>query len=182
MKVLYQKRWIGVVLLLSCLGMIGLSGCENSFFGSDREDDTISGLFALTGKEIVTTYTDWPIPENDVPKRVTTNIDFLMLIRSVQGEKNMVRMYGLEGADVGKREHYLYPGCKTPDDCKITGTLDGEVVEMDINNNGRSYRATVTIRNVTDGNNLSNYAEITATYNYQNTTIHYEVDGDVRME
>ncbi len=64
----------------------------------------------------------------------------------------------------------------------ITGMLEGEDLEIDINNNGRSYRANVMIRNVADGNNLSNYVEITATYNYQQTTIHYEVDGGVMIE
>lgn len=169
MKVLHQKRWVGVVLLLTCLGMLGLSGCKDLFSGSDREDDTIIGLFALSGQEIVTNYSEWPIPENDEPSVETTRIDFLMLIRSVDGEENRVRLYGLEGADVGKREHYFYPSCKTPDDCKITGMLEGEDLKIDINSNGRSYRAEVKIRN--------NYVEITATYNYQQTTINYEVDG-----
>tara|TARA_R100001143_G_scaffold6711_1_gene9069 strand:+ start:9134 stop:9658 length:525 start_codon:yes stop_codon:yes gene_type:complete len=174
MKVLHQKRWAGVVLLLTCLGMLGLSGCKDHFSDVDIEDDEIIGLFALRGQEIVTNYSDWPIPENDVPSVDTTRINFLMLIRSVDGEKNRVRMYGLEGADVGKREHYLYPGCKTPDDCKIIGMLEGEDLEIDINNNGRSYLANIMIRN--------NYVEITATYNHQQTTIHYEVDGGVMIE
>lgn len=182
MKALYQKRWIRVILLLSCLGMLGLSGCKDLFSGSDRDDDSISGLFALTGKEIVTTYSDWPIPENDVPSVDTTRIRFLMLTNSVPKEENMVRLYGLEGADVGKRERYLYPGCDTPNDCKITGTLDGEILTIELYNNGRSYQAEGAIRNVTDGNNRSNYVVITATYHYQHTTIQYEIEGGVIIE
>lgn len=173
---MFQKnKWVLALLLFSLLGLLAFNSCSDSLEGpntDDEEDDIISALMYLDGIQITTTYSAWPVPENDVPEVDTTRIGFLVKIQSIDGEKNSIRIYGLEGADVGKRENYLYPDCENPDDCKVIGTLAEEELEIDISNNGRSYQAEGKIYQTYDP-----YIEMTGIYNYQNIIIHYEAEG-----
>ncbi len=184
MKTLHQLRWIWVVLLIFCFAMAGLTGCEDLFSGFDKEDgrrnDKSSVLYAIKGNEIMTSYSEWPIPEGENPSVNTSYIRFLMLIDFNDSKDNEIRIFGLEGADVGKRDYYLYPDCTKPEDCKITGTLDGEDLTINIQSNGRSYQAEGTIRRIIHNNNDYGSAELTATYKYQNTTIQYRLEGSVK--
>lgn len=172
-----QKRWLKVVLVYSLIGFLAFNSCSDSSIDTDtdgEEDTTVSDLIFLRGTQITTKYSAWPIPENEVPAVDTTRISFIMKIHSIGGERNSIRMYGLEGADVGKREDYLYPDCKDPDDCIVTGKLEDEVLDIQLTNNGRSYEASGNIYQTYDP-----YVEMTATYSYQNTTIEYELEGGV---
>lgn len=184
MKTLHQLKWMWFVLFLSCISMAGLAGCGDLFSGFDKEDgrknDNSSVLYAMRGNQIITSYSEWPIPEGEEPSEVTSRYDFLMLIDFKSGDDKQVRFYGLEGADVGKRDHYLYPDCTNPDNCKITGTLEGEDLTINIQRNGRSYQAEGVIRRIIHNNNDYGSAELTATYKYQNTTIEYRLEGSVK--
>lgn len=174
MKRLQNKKGIWLVVLFSISGFLGLYSCDDSSTDPDKEGTAISGLLYVSGNQITKRYSDWPIPENDVASVDTMRVGFLVKIHSIRGEENSIRMYGLEGADVGKRENYLYPDCKHPDDCEIVGMLVGEDLEIEITNNDRSYQAEGKIYQTYDP-----YLEMTATYNYQNITIQYEVEGGV---
>jgi len=164
--------------------MAVLTGCEDLFSGFDKEDgrnnEKSAVLYAMRSSEVMTSYSEWPIPEGEEPSEVTTRYDFLMLIDFKTGDDNQVRLYGLEGADVGKRDYYLYPDCTNPEDCKITGTLDGEDLTINIQSNGRSYQAEGVIRRIINNNNNYGSAELTATYKYQNTTVQYRLEGSVK--
>ena len=179
-----QHRWIWVGLLLTCISIAGLTGCGDLFSGFDKDNvkknENSAVLYAMKGNQIMTSYSEWPIPEGEEPSEVTSRYDFLMLIDFKTGDDNQVRFYGLEGADVGKRDYYLYPDCTNPDDCKITGTLDGEDLTINIQSNGRSYQAEGAIRRIIHSNNNYGSAELTATYKYQNTTIEYRLEGGVK--
>lgn len=177
-----QMRWSLVALLFSLTGLLAIHSCSDSSIDFDTDtvggkDKTLSNLIYLRGIQIMTQYSAWPIPENDVPTVDTTRIRFLMKIHSIRGERDLIRLYGLDGADVGKRDHYLYPDCKDPDNCKIIGNLSDEVLEINLNNNGRSYEADGNIYQTYDP-----YVEMSATYKYQNTTIEYELEGGVSEE
>jgi hypothetical protein len=88
---------------------------------------------------------------------------------------NMVRVYGLEGADVGKRGQYFYPDCNALDECKVIGTLDGEDLTIDLQHNGRSFKAEGEVLRF-EGSDYS-IVEMAATYSYENTTIQYIFEG-----
>lgn len=179
MNLLQNKKWMLFVVLISCLGLFLLYSCDSSAGpdSDEKEQEQISVLLYVSGNQITTTYSAWPIPENDVASVDTTRIGFLMKLQTVPGEESSLRMYGLEGADVGKRENYLYPDCNNPDDCQVIGSLVDENLEVDITNNDRSYQAEGKIYQTYDP-----YIEMTGTYNYQNTTIRYEVEGGIMEE
>lgn len=175
-----QKKLLIIALVFSLIGFLAFNSCSDSSIDTDREegkDKTVSDLIYLRGTQIITKYSAWPIPENEVPAVDTTRISFIMKIHSIRGERNSIRIYGLEGADVGKREDYLYPDCKDPDDCIVTGKLEDEVLDIQLTNNGRSYEASGNIYQTYDP-----YVEMAATYSYQNTTIEYDLEGGVDEE
>ncbi len=175
-----KKRLLIIVLVFSLIGFLAFNSCSDSSLDTDTDggdDTTVSDLIYLRGTQIITQYSAWPIQENDVPTVDTTRIHFITKIQSIRGERNSIRLYGLDGADVGKREHYLYPDCEHPDDCVVTGKLEDEVFDIQLTNNGRSYEASGNIYQTYDP-----YVEMTATYNYQNTTIEYELEGGTSEE
>lgn len=166
-----QKNSAGlIIVLLGILGLFVIKGCGDSSTGN--EDDRVSGILLVGGKEIKTTYSDWPIPEGDEPAKDTTSIGFFLKIQEVGYGNDQLRIVGLEGADVGKYDNRVFPNCTNPEECKIYGKLAGEDLEIDINNNGRSYQATGKIYQTYDP-----YIEMTATYKYQNITIEYNLEG-----
>lgn len=175
---LFQRNSTGLIIVL--LGMFGLfliKGCGDSSTNMDDDEDVeadqISGIFYVTGEEIRTIYSDWPIPEGEEPSRDKTRIGFIMKIQKIGDGDDQLRIVGLEGADVGKYDNRVYPDCSTPDECKIYGSLIGEDLEIEIENNGRSYQAAGSIYQTYEP-----YVEMTATYNYQNVTIQYELEGE----
>lgn len=175
MKTLHQQRWMWIVLLLSCFSMAGLTGCEDLFSVFDKNDDTKTILYEMKGFENITSYSEWPIPEGEVPAVERYGVHFFMLIKINNRVNNLVRLYGLEGADVGKRDQYLYPDCNPEADCKVIGTLDGENLTIDLQHKGRSFQAEGEVRFFEDSE--YSIAEITATYQYKNTTIQYILEG-----
>jgi hypothetical protein len=156
------------------IGWIAISSCGDSLTVPGEDQEPLSSLIQLRGEVITTTYSNWPIPENEEPSVDTTRVGFFVKIHSLPGQNNEVRMYGLEGADVGKRGNHLFPDCSHPDDCKIIGTLTDEKLNIDLRNNGRTYKAEGFIYQTYDP-----YVEMTATYNYQNMMIEYELEGGV---
>lgn len=182
MKTLHQQRWMWTVLLISCLAMVGLTGCEDLFSAFGKDDGKETASYLIAAEEVVTSYSEWPISEGEEPSVDRSSFMFLMLIDFNEGNDNQVRIYGLEGADTGKRDNYLYPGCKNPSECKIFGTLDGEDLTIDLHNNGRSFRAEGAIRNITDSYATNDFIDLSATYTYQHTTIHYQFEGGVMLD
>jgi len=175
MKTLHQLRWMWIFLLLSCISIAWLTGCEDLFSVFDKSEDIKTILYEMKGFETITRYSEWPIPEGEVPTVQRYGVHFFMLMKMNNRVDSMVRVYGLEGADVGKVDRYLYPGCNTLDNCKVIGTLEGEDLTIEIQNNGRSYQAEGTIQFFEDSD--YSIAEITATYNNKNTTIQYIFEG-----
>ncbi|MDX1640670.1 MAG: hypothetical protein R3220_03170 [Balneolaceae bacterium] len=175
-----QEMWYWGVVLFALVGLLVFNNCGDSLTVPDKDDnknEILSEVIFMKGRLIATKYSDWPIPENDVPEIDTTRIGFLMKVQSINGEENSIRIYGLEGGDVGKREDYLFPGCTHPDDCRIIGTLTDEALQINLTNNGRTYQAEGSISNA-----YNPYVHMTATYNYQNTTIEYELEGGTSEE
>jgi hypothetical protein len=186
MRIQNQLKWMWVVLLLTFISVAGLTGCGDLFSGFDKEnirnDEDSAVLFAMRGNQIMTSYSEWPIPEGEEPSEVTSRYDFLMLIDLKTGDDNQVRFYGLEGADVGKRDQYLYHDCNPMADCKVIGTLDGEELTIDLQHEGGTFQAEGEIRNFTDSYYTNDFIELTATYTYQETIIEYEFRGEVVIE
>ena len=181
MKTRSQKRWTSTVLLISCFAMAGLTGCED-FFSVFGKDNNKTAFYFMRGEETVTSYSEWPIPEGEEPSLVTSSYRFMMLIDFNNGNDNQVRLYGLEGADVGKRDQYLFAGCDPLVDCEVTAVLDGEELTINLEHDGRSYKAEGAIRNITDSYYTNDSVELTATYRYQQTTIQYELRGGVVVD
>lgn len=175
MKTLYHLKWMWIVLLLSCISIAGLTGCEDLFSVFDKSKDTKTILYEMKGFETITRYSEWPIPEGESPSVQRYGVHFFMLVKVNNRVNNLVRLYGMEGADVGKHDRYLYPDCNSLDDCKVIGTLDGEDLTIDLRHEGRSFQAEGEVR-FFEGSDYS-IAEITATYQYKNTTIQYIFEG-----
>ena len=172
MKKFYRLKWILFIPILFIIGLSTFSSCSESM--TVPEEEPLSAVIYLYGQQITSTYSAWPIPENEEPIVDTTGIAFFTKFQSIHGDENQLRVYGLEGADVGKRGNQLFPGCEHPDECRITGTLINEEFSINLTNDGRSYQAKGFIYQTYDP-----YVEMTATYNYQNTTFEYELKGGV---
>jgi len=153
----------------------GLAGCEDFISVFDKSDDTKTILYEMKGFETITRYSEWPIPEGEVPTVKRYGVHFFMLMKMDNRVNNLVRLYGLEGADVGKRNQHLYPDCNPEADCKVIGTLDGENLTIDLQHEGRSYQAEGAVQFFEDSD--YSIAEITATFNYENTTVQYIFEG-----
>ena len=74
------------------------------------------------GKKVTTTYSNWPIPEADKPTVDTSFVSFVMLR---QVKKYSFQVYGLEGADVGKRDDLVYSNCTDMEKCKVRAKITG---------------------------------------------------------
>jgi len=161
--------------------MTGLSGCDDlfPFFGKDSNKKE---EFVMRGQATVTSYSQWPFPEGEEPSVVTSSYRFMMVIDFSGSNENQVRFYGLEGADVGKRNQYLFNDCNHMTDCKVIGTLDGEELTIDLQHEGGTFQAEGEIRNFTDSYYTNDFIELTATYTYQETIIEYEFRGEVVIE
>jgi len=186
MKSRPQIRWKSIQILLFCFAMAGFNGCGEPFSGFNgenvRNNEDSSVLYAMRGNQIITSYSEWPIPEGEEPSEVTSRYDFLMIIDFKSGDDKQVRFYGLEGADVGKRDQFLFADCDSFVDCEVTAVLDGDELTINLEHNGRSYKAEGAIRNITDSYYTNDSVEMTATYKYQQTTIQYELRGGVVIE
>lgn len=181
MKTISQLTKKSIVFLIFCFAMAGLSGCED-LFPFFEKDTNKTDLYSMIGQQTVTSYSEWPIPEGEDPTVVTSSYRFPMLIDFNAGNDKQIRLYGLEGADVGKREQYLYHDCNPTADCKVIGRLDGEELTIDLRHEGGSFRAEGAIRNFTDSYDTNDFIELAATYTYQQTIIQYELRGEVVIE
>lgn len=167
-----EKSRIWILIPVIMILLLGMGSCSDSTSVTDRQP--LSAVMQIGGKLIKTTYSEWPIPENEVPAVDTTRVGFFIHIHSLKGETSEIRLYGLEGADVGKHGNQLFPNCSHPDECKVTGTLTDEKLNIDIQNDGRSYKAEGFIYQTYDP-----YLVMTATYRYENITFEYELEGRV---
>lgn len=152
-----------------------LSGQKIEGFGGLEEPEyPKTGLYFLRGEKITTTYSDWPIPEGEEPEIDTVRVDFSTHLK-VQDDQEMIRFAGLHGADAGEMENRVYPNCTISEDCVILGQSTGtESFEIDVENNGRTYTGSGIAR--------STDFQLTAQYQYQNTTIDYELEGQMYID
>lgn len=162
--------------MFTVLGVLFLSGCSDSSTNTGVNEN-VEGVYSIQGEKIVTRYSDWPIPQHEEPAVDTLGVDFLLVIATAEGKEDTIRLYGVEGVDIGEGDNRVFPNCTVPDECEFFGTLVGEDLEISVSNNGRSYKATGNIYQTYDP-----YLEMTAVFNYQNVTIHYEVEGGLLSE
>lgn len=158
--------------LFLTIGAVLINGCSDSST-STKIDAQVPGSYLMSGNKIVTKYSDWPISENEEPTVDTLRVDFILVVAIAESKEDAIRLYGLQGVDTGEGDNRVYPNCTIPEECEFFGRLEGEDLEIDVNNNGRSYQATGKIYQT-----FNPYIEISATFNYQNTTIHYKVEGE----
>jgi hypothetical protein len=163
-----QISWLKNLLLgLIALSILIIAGCSGSSTGPDvRIIDTTSGDIYMYGKELTTVH----LPNGETEEETTAYIDFVMTLKLLQVGEEKVRFYGLEGADVGKSGNYVFPGCTRSDDCPVYGRMTtNETFEININNQGRSYTATGSVRTV--------HVQLEGVYQSENVTIRYELNG-----
>lgn len=139
--------------------------------GLDEPEYAHTGLYFVGGDKITTRYSDWPIPEGEGPEVDTIRVEFSTFL-NVQDDQETIRFAGLHGADAGEMQNRVYPDCTSSEDCIILGHSTGtETFEIDIENKGRTYIAT--------GNARSTDFQLTGHYQYQNTTIDYDLKGQM---
>lgn len=165
-----------IYLLIIILGAIFLNGCADSSTNT-QVYEKVAGTYSIIGEKIVTTYSEWPIPENEEPTVDTLGVDFLLVITAAENREDTIRLIGVEGVDIGEGDNRVFPNCTVPDECEFFGTLVGEDLEISVSKNGRSYQAIGSIYQTYDP-----YLEMTAVFNYQNITIEYEVEGGLLSE
>lgn len=159
--------------LIIILGAVFLYGCADSSTNT-QVNEKVVGTYSIIGEKIVTKYSEWPIPENEEPAVDTLGVDFLLVIAAAENREDTIRLYGVEGIDIGEGDNRVFPNCTVPAECEFFGRLVGEDLEINVSNNSRSYQA--------EGKIFQTYEphlEMTATYNYQNTTIEYDLEGEV---
>lgn len=157
--------------LLLLIPLFFLNGCKNSSTNSET-NDVISGIYKLSGEKIRTRYSDWPIPEGEHPVIDTVGVSFLLKIEPLNDGKGTFRLYGLESVDIGKNEKKVFPDCIDPKDCPFFGKVVGESFEILVSENERTYHATGFIYQ-----RYTPYINLTATYQHQNYTMQYTVEG-----
>lgn len=132
----------------------------------------LSGIWLLSGSEERTTYSEWPIPPDEDPEQEKYSQGFNVLIQQI--DENNIRIYGLVGADAGRAENAVFPECSNPENCKVFGTKTGEHEwEIDIQNGPRTYNAVIKLKEMIDLNEFT----LEGTYEYQNKSIEYVLDG-----
>lgn len=157
--------------LILVLGAVFLHGCADSSTNTQVNEEVV-GTYSINGEKIVTKYSEWPIPENEEPTVDTLGVEFLLVIAAAENREDTIRLYGVEGVDIGEGDNRVFPNCTVPAECEFFGRLVGEDLEINVSNNGRSFQAEGKIYQTYDP-----YIEMTGTYNYQHTTIYYEVEG-----
>lgn len=172
-----------LMIVLLIFGLASLKGCSDSLTNppdpkneeEEEFEDKISGIMYLRGQKITTTYSDWPIPEGEKPTVESTYIDFIISLKLDPENPERVRIYGLEGADVGKYENMIYPNCTNTNECKVFGEMTGErSFTVDLENQGRTYTATGAFK--------STDYKIVGEYNYQNIIIRYDLFAELLSE
>jgi len=172
MMVISKNKFIWLIILLLTAGLFLFKGCSDSStsLGPPPEDeivDRISGMMLVRGLKTTTIYSH----EGEEPDVDSEHINFLVKLKLSREKEDAVRFYGLEGADTGKFDHMAFPGCTHPDDCEVYGRMTGiQNFEVDLNNQGRTYKAKGTVQTVD--------FKIEAEYQYQNVTIHYDLTGE----
>jgi hypothetical protein len=166
------NKFIWLIILLLMAGLFVFKACSDSStsLGPPPDDeivDSISGLMLMRGVKTTTTY----FPEGEKPDVESEHVNFLVKLKLSSENDDSVRIYGLEGADTGKFDHRVFPGCTHPDDCKVHGRMTGiRNFKVDLNHQGRTYKATAVYQTVD--------FDIQAEYQYQNVTIHYDLTGE----
>ena len=177
-----QINGIGLlIIMLLVFGFASMKGCSDSStdpYDSKNEEevvDRISGIMYLRGQKVTTTYSDWPIPEGDKPTVDSSYINFIISLKLDQKNPEKVRIYGLEGADVGKYENLIFPNCTNTNECKVYGEMTGlRSFTVELENSGRTYTATGAFK--------STDYKIVGEYNYQNITIQYDLFAELISE
>lgn len=166
-----KSNTITVCFFLSAVLGFVFVGCSNSSTNVKINDD-VFGIYSIEGQKIITKASK-SSPENEGTTVDTLYVEFLLVISEAEGREDTIRLYGLQGVDTGEGDNRVYPNCTIPKECKVFAKLEGEDLKIDINNEGRTYQATGKIYQTYDP-----FIEMSATFNYQNTTIHYEVEGE----
>lgn len=179
----FRRNSIGLLMImLMIFGFASMKACSDSLTNppdpkneEEEVEDRISGIMYLRGQKITTTYSDWPIPEDDKPTIDSTYIDFIISLKLDPENPDRVRIYGLEGADVGKYEYMIYPNCTNTNECKVFGEMTGErSFTVDLENQDRTYTATGAFK--------STDYKIVGEYNHKNVTIEYDLFAELISE
>lgn len=148
-------------------------GCMDS--GETEIEDTVSGIYYLYGPR--TTVED-PCTrctaEQDSLREI---ISFSVIARLDHDNRERIRLYGVQGADTGEFGKRVYPDCTHSEDCKVFGyivpsgefVVNGGAFEIDIENNGRRYKATGSLGTST--------IDLKGQYSYKGITIDYDLNG-----
>ena len=154
---------------LILMTVLFITTCKNHSVDPTSMDE-ISGVYFLEGLKI----TFLTLSESET-EDVTVDTTYFALPTKVLEDfdkKDTLQFIGLEGADVGKNGNRVYPDCSVPDECKIYASLTGEIVEINLSNNGRTYKAqgSLRIRN-------KPIIELESEFRYQNLRIQYFLSG-----
>jgi hypothetical protein len=163
-KILTKNIITAYFFLSAILGFV-FGGCSNSSTNT-KINDEVFGLYSIEGQKIITN-------ENEETTVDTLYVEFLLMISKAEAGEDTIRLYGLQGVDTGDGDNRVYPNCTIPEECEVFAKLEGEDLKIDVINDGRSYQATGKIYQTYEP-----YIEMKATFNYQNTTIYYEVEGE----
>lgn len=149
-------------------------GCKDSIDSEPKEPgDLITGMYFVEGEKIIYQYPTWPIEDGHLPVIDTIRVEIALNIQ-LQDDRETIRLVGVPGADVGIFEHRMYPNCTQSRDCEIYGTKTSEDnFEINLSGNGRTYQANLF---------LKNYFELEAKFQYQSTTIDYNLTGQRYFE
>ena len=161
-----MKTSIGLIIIGFIWMLFSFSGST----GVEQQEEMIdlgSGTFYLKGTMTSTGYPCFHCESNE--DYYTYYTEFSVNILAVPGRKDILRFYGLQGADAGEFEKRVFPYCTMPDDCVIYAKLSGDVIEIDISNEGRRYRAQGILKSGT--------FELEGQYSYENYTIDYSLNG-----
>lgn len=146
-----------------------ITACKNHSVDPASMNE-ISGVYFLEGLKI--TFLTLSDSENEDVIVDTTYFTLPTKVLQDFDKKDTLQFIGLEGADVGKNGNRVYPACSVPDECKIYASLIGDIIEINLSNNGRTYKAkgSLRIRN-------KPIIDLESEFLYQNVRILYFLSG-----
>ena len=130
----FQSIFYSIVII------IFFGSCSNNSTGP--AEDEISGVYLMTGEKITTKYSGWPKSATEEPRVDTSSAGFLLKVEKLDDSGNYLRLYGLEGVDIGENRNRVFQNCIIPDECEIIIQLNGKEFQMNFNNGERSYKGT----------------------------------------
>lgn len=153
-----------------CITVLSFLGCSEGSTDSGGENP-IPGIYYLYGEKIMN-------KSSDASESDTTGIVLIVKVQQVEQKRDTYRFYGLDGADVSEEgNHRVFPECTIPNLCEVYGALTGQDLLIEVDNYGRTYRATGNIFQVYEP-----YIRLEAEYKYQNLIITYKIEGDQNVD